>query len=288
MGAGWIAATHAATLAALDGVRLVASADPAPDRGTYADWREMLERERLDGVLICTPPDMHRDPAVAAASAGLAVYLEKPVAHTLEDAGAIAAAVASAGTICAVGYQYRAIDFLHRLPISPALLLGTGISDTVDRPWLGDPARGGSMLLERASHLIDLERALAGEVATVTSTTVGDAAAVILRFETGALGSVVIGRAPGPGWRLELIGQGTVTLELDPRFEARGPGIELVHRGPAPIVRSLVAFLEATRNGDPGRVFCPLPEGVSTLAVTLAAQEAADRGCSVALAPTNA
>jgi predicted dehydrogenase len=288
VGAGWIAATHAATIAALDGVRLVASADPVPDRGNYSDWRLMLERERLDAVLICTPPDTHRDPAVAAAAAGLAVYLEKPVAHTLGDATAIAAAVATAGTICAVGYQYRAIDFLHRLPTGAALLLGTGISETVDRPWLGDPARGGSMLLERASHLIDLERALAGEVAVVASMTIGDAAAVTLHFESGALGSVVIGRAAGPGWRLELIGEGTVTLELDPRFEARGPGLELVHRGQAPIVRSLAAFLEAVRRDDPGRVFCPLREGVATLAVTLAAQEAADRGSSLALAAMSA
>src|SRR4051794_3523029 len=84
VGAGWIGETHAATLAALDGVRLVARADARPGRAEYADWRELIARERLDAVLVCTPPDAHRDIAVAAAAAGLAVYLEKPVAHRAE------------------------------------------------------------------------------------------------------------------------------------------------------------------------------------------------------------
>jgi len=277
VGAGWIAATHAATIATLTGVRLVGSADPAPGRGDYDDWRELLEREHLDAALICTPPDVHREPAVAAAAAGLPVYLEKPVAHTLDDARAIAGAVEDAGTICAVGYQYRAIDFLDRLPKEASVLLGTGISDSVDRPWLRDRARGGTMLLERASHLIDLERVLAGEIASAAATTVGDAAAVALRFANGALGSVVIGWATGPGWRLELIDHGAVTIDLDPRFEAHGPGLDLVHRGPPPIARSLANFFDAVRRGDPGAVFCPLQEGITTLAATLAAQEAADR-----------
>src|SRR6185295_79601 len=127
----------------------------------------MLRAERLDALVVCTPPDVHREVTVEAAQAGLAVYLEKPVAHTMDDAAAIAAAVKATGVVCAVGYQYRAISFLGDLP------------------------RGG------------------------------------------ALGSVVVGRvAEGPGWRLELIRDaGTVTVELDPVFRARGAGVDLVHSG---------------------------------------------------------
>jgi predicted dehydrogenase len=286
VGAGWIAGTHTATLGDLDGVSLVATADVVPGRADYDDWRAMLARERLDMLLVCTPPDAHREVVEAAADAGVAIYLEKPVAHALDDARAIAAAVASAGVVCAVGYQYRAISFLDDLPVDAALLLGTGISDTVQRDWLGDRARGGSMILERASHLIDLELALAGEVAAVTAVESGDAVSIGLRFVSGALGSVVVGRAAGgPGWRLELAGDdGTVAVELDPRFRAHGAGTELEHVGPPPLRLSLACFVDAAARRDAEAVCCPLDAGVAALAVALAAQESAQRGVAVALA----
>jgi myo-inositol 2-dehydrogenase / D-chiro-inositol 1-dehydrogenase len=291
VGAGWIAETHAATLAALEGARVVASADIVPGRADYEDWAEMLARERLDAVLVCTPPDAHRDVAVAAARAGLAIYLEKPVAHALHDARAIADAVEAAGVVCAVGYQYRAISFLGELPGEPALLLGVGVSDTAERPWLGDRARGGGMMLERASHLIDLERALAGEVDAVAALEHGDSLAASLRFAGGAVGNVVVGRAAGgPGWRLELVvpAVGTVVVTLDPVFRARGPGVDLEHEGPPPVELSLARFVDAARRREPAAVFCGVADGVATLATALAAQEAAQRGTAVGLDARNA
>lgn len=291
VGAGWIAGTHAATLGALEGVRVVASADVVPGRADYEDWREMLARERLDAVVVCTPPDAHRDVTIAAAEAGLAVYLEKPVAHALHDAEAIAAAVEAAGVVCAVGYQYRAITFLDDLPGDAALVLGVGISDTQDRPWLGDPARGGGMMLERASHLIDLERALAGEVAEVAALHEGDGLTAALLFASGALGSVVVGRLPdGPGWRLDVVvpGVGTIAVELDPVFRARGAGVDLAHEGPPPVELSLACFVDAVARRDRSAVCCGIADGVGTLAVALAAQEAAQRGATVGLEARNA
>jgi myo-inositol 2-dehydrogenase / D-chiro-inositol 1-dehydrogenase len=285
VGAGWIARTHAATLAALDGARLVAGADVVPGRAEYTEWRALLARERLDAVLVCTPPDAHGDVAVAAAQAGLAIYLEKPVAHAMADARAIEAAVAGAGVVCAGGYQYRAIGFLGDLPRDARLLLGAGLSDTVDRPWLGDRARGGGFVLERASHLVDLQRALAGEVEEVAAIESGDALALTLRFGSGALGSIVVGRvAGGPGWRLDLVGERTVTVELDPAFRAHGAGLALEHHGPPPLRLSLACFVDAVARRDPGAVCCSLDDGVATLAVALAAQESAQRGVAVALA----
>jgi predicted dehydrogenase len=286
VGAGWIAGTHAATLRDLDGVALVASADVVPGRAEYEDFRAMLARERLDALLVCTPPDTHREVVEAAAEAGVAIYLEKPVAHAMDDARALAAAVARAGVVCAVGYQYRAISFLDDLPVDAALLIGTGVSDTVQREWLGDAARGGSMILERASHLVDLELALAGPVATVTAVEAGDAVSIGLRFASGALGAVVVGRAAGgPGWRLELAGEdGTVLVELDPGFRAQGSGMAFEHNGPPPVQLSLACFVDAAARGDHDAVCCPLAEGVAALEVALAAQESAQRGAAVALA----
>lgn len=290
VGAGWIAGTHAATLRDLDGVRVVASADVVPGRADYEDWRTMLARERLDAVVVCTPPDAHGEIAVAAAEAGLAIYLEKPVAHAMDDARAIGAAVEAAGVVCAVGYQYRALTFLDDLPRDASLLVGTGISDTLERAWLGDRARGGGIMLERASHLIDLERLLAGEVEAVDALDAGDAVAAALRFASGALGSVVVGRARGgPGWRLELAGdEGTVVVELDPAFRAHGAGVDVEHDGPPPLRLSMACFVDAAARREPSGVCCGPQDGIATLAVALAAQEAAQRGATGGLDARNA
>jgi predicted dehydrogenase len=278
IGAGWIAETHMATISGLPHARVLATADVIPGRADYVDWRMMLAREQLDALLLCTPPDLHREPALEAAAAGLPFYLEKPVAHTLKDGLAIRDG--AAGVISAVGYQYRALDFLADLPPDPQLLIGTGVSPTKPRAWFGDSARGGSIFLERASHLIDLERALGGEVASVAASAVEHSVALSLRFEGGALGTVVVANALGPGWRLELAGAGPpVKIELGPEFVAG----ELRHLGPPPIERSLAGFIEAVRYDDPDRVFCSLTDGVATLAVALAAEEAAAGGRTVDL-----
>lgn len=273
VGGGWIAATHRETLHQAPGARLVAVADPVPGCADYADWRTMLDHERLDAVLVCTPPLHHREPAVGAARAGLAVYLEKPVAASLDDAAAISAAVGAAGVVCAVGYQYRVLPPPGGPP--PRVLLGCGLSEpdpaAANRPWFGDSAQGGGQILERASHLIDLQRALAGEVVRVSGVEHGGIVSLTLAFSSGALGSVVTGGvAGGPGWSLELVGDGgTVTVVLDP--------------DPPPLRTSLERFLAAVRTGDPAAVACPLAEGVATLAVTLACEQAVQSGATVAL-----
>ena len=106
--------------------------------------------------------------------------------------GARHRAVAGAGVVCAVGYQYRALDLPTGL--RPRVLLGRGLSRAVARPWFGDPTQGGSQILERASHLIDLQRALAGEVDRVSGMGQRGLVSLILAFAPGALGTVVVGR----------------------------------------------------------------------------------------------
>jgi predicted dehydrogenase len=269
IGVGLIGKAHRATIERIEGARLVATADVVPGRANYLDWRAMLDRERLDAVVICTPPLHHREPAVAAAEAGLAFYLEKPVAAGLDDAREIAARASKSGVVCAVGYQYRALD----LPVGlrARVLLGRGLSDAFDRPWFGDPAQGGSQILERASHMIDLQRRLSGEVERVAGAEQSGVVSLILAFTSGALGTMVVGRIPGgPGWSLDVVcDDGTLAIDLDPE--------------PSPLETSLRRFLEAVRSGDPARVYCSLDEGVKTLEVALACERAVQSGGTVAV-----
>ena len=86
-------------------VAAAAAAYGVPD--TVTDWRELISRDDVDVVDICTPPGTHAEIAAAAAAAGKAVLCGKPLAATYADAAAALAAVTRAGVPNAVGFNYR-------------------------------------------------------------------------------------------------------------------------------------------------------------------------------------
>jgi len=73
----------------------------------YDNYEEMLISEHLDAVIIATPEPDHRDPVEKACAAGCHVFLEKPIATTLQDGQAIIDACASAGRKLMIGYILR-------------------------------------------------------------------------------------------------------------------------------------------------------------------------------------
>ena len=310
VGAGWIAQQHRRVLDAVADAELAAVCDIDLERAgvlaagtgarTYSDWRDLLDREDLGALFVCTPPRSHRDPAVAALSHGLPVYLEKPIARTLEDAAEIVAAAEGTGTVCAVGYQWHALDLLGELPGLLAgqqvgLLVGTNIGPTQSRPWFTDMRAGGGNLLERGSHHMDLARVVAGEVAAVQAAAsrvrlargageagdIDDALTIMLELASGALATVIVAwTRPGqPGtYGLDIIAsEATLRLTLDPDFTLSG-----VNRG-QPVTRraathpfegSVRRFLNAVRDRDPGAVACTPADAATTLAVAAAAERA--------------
>lgn len=74
----------------------------------FTSHQAMLDKKKdLDAIIVATPTHLHKQPAVDALSAGKHVYCEMPLAHTAEDAKAIATAAMSAKTVCAVGLEGR-------------------------------------------------------------------------------------------------------------------------------------------------------------------------------------
>lgn len=73
----------------------------------YTDYREMFAKEDLDGVIVCTPDDFHREPVEDAAAAGIHVLVEKPIATTLADGEAMVSACEKAGVKLMVGFVLR-------------------------------------------------------------------------------------------------------------------------------------------------------------------------------------
>lgn len=90
------------------------------------DWREVCEADDIDVVSICTPNFMHREMADLAITAGKHVWCEKPMATSLEDAEAMAAAAKAAGVKTMLGYNYMK---------SPALL---AIQQLIEDGRIGD------------------------------------------------------------------------------------------------------------------------------------------------------
>ena len=316
IGAGWIAADHVAALAKRDDTELVAVCDVDRARAeqlapagaaVYEDWHELLDRDQLDALWVCVPPLAHREPTVAALERGMHVYLEKPVARTAEDAGAIVAAAERNGAVCAVGYQWHATEVVDDLRSAlegqeVSLLLGRSIGPTGSRPWFLDRAQGGGNVLERGSHQIDLVRTVAGDVARVQAAAssvllgqaegergdIEDAATLVLQHESGALSTIVVGwtRQGLPGiYDLGVVAsEATLELKLDPDFMLHGisKGEAVEARGTQhPFERSIDRFFEAVRTGDPALVFCTPRDAARTLAVANACERALASGETV-------
>ncbi len=75
-----------------------------------SSYEELLADPDVEGVIITTPNDTHMDVVSQALRAGKAVYTDKPIAHTLEDANQIAAVVAETGGVFAVGHSSRRLS----------------------------------------------------------------------------------------------------------------------------------------------------------------------------------
>lgn len=100
-----------ATLAAIcdtEQRRLDAATRRVADAKAFTDHRALLDSKSVDAVFIATPTHLHRGIAEDALAAGVAVYCEAPLAHTIEDARAIAAAARASGVVFQSGYLARA------------------------------------------------------------------------------------------------------------------------------------------------------------------------------------
>lgn len=120
IGTGWIAAAHIASYMKMPDVDIVAGADivegkadtffrhhGVTDVHTYTSHNEMLEKEMLDCVSVCTYNRTHAQCAIDALNAGVHVLLEKPMCVTLGEAIEILRAEKKSGKVLSIGFQPR-------------------------------------------------------------------------------------------------------------------------------------------------------------------------------------
>ena len=202
----------------------------------FADALELMALPELDAVVIATPTSTHYDLVIAAASAGKAIFCEKPLALTLEETHSALEAVARAQVPLQVGFMRR---FDAGYQKAKALINGGLIGSPVTfkslsrdpfcpRSEYASPAQSGGLIFDMAIHDFDLARWLIGsEVERVTAEgallvckdleAVGDIdnALINLRFMSGALGNVEVSRNAFYGYdiRTEILGsEGAVMI----------------------------------------------------------------------------
>jgi len=120
IGTGRMGALHVTTYQRMDGVHLIAVADPSPEarkralRGAigvreHDDWRAMLaaEASSLDAVSVACPSSLHCEVALAALEHGLHVLVEKPITETPEQARDLVRLAAERGRVLQVGHLER-------------------------------------------------------------------------------------------------------------------------------------------------------------------------------------
>jgi predicted dehydrogenase len=161
-------------------VDVVAVADPDEEgrgkaasevgaQNTYADYREMLDRENLD--LVTVGPrwvDCHEEMVLACIDAGCHIYCEKPMAASLDAADRMVAAAGAAGVKLAVAHQGVYLPQVGRVK---EMLVDGAIGPVLSVHATGKQDRrgGGEDMIVLGTHLLNMMRYLAGDVAWVSS-----------------------------------------------------------------------------------------------------------------------
>ena len=249
IGCGMISDFHSAAITDIKNGKLVAVSSRKAENSqrlvdrysiqAYSDYNEMLNRDDIDIVCVCTPSGAHMEPAVAAAEAGKHVIIEKPLEITLERCDAIIESCEKANVrLCAI-FNSRFSDAsqlvkdtvssgrLGQLTLGDAYVKWYRSQDYYDSgDWRGTMGLdGGGALMNQSIHAIDFLQYVMGPVESIQAFTdtlahkridVEDVAVAALRFKNGALGVVEGTTAVYPGSlkKFEFSGtKGTIVLE---------------------------------------------------------------------------
>ncbi|HAH48435.1 MAG TPA: gfo/Idh/MocA family oxidoreductase, partial [Planctomycetaceae bacterium] len=123
----------------IDSKRLEIASKEFPKADKYDDYRKVLERNDLDGVLVSTPDHMHAPAAAAALRKGLPVYCEKPLTHSVYEARVLTDLAAKAGVATQMGNQIHASDNYRKV----VEMVQSGVIGPVRRVhvWVGGGVR---------------------------------------------------------------------------------------------------------------------------------------------------
>lgn len=219
-GAGLIGRRHSELIAAHPRCTLAAIIDPTDTARAFADEQHVphfsnlddaLRQGGLDGIILATPNALHVEQALQCLAHRVPALIEKPVAQTIAEGEQLLAAIENSDVPMLVGHHraYSPILETARAIISEGRLgrivavMGSALFFKPDHyfeegPWRRE--QGGGPILINLIHEIGNLRALCGEIVAVEAMAsnaargfkVEDTAAMIFRFENGALGTFIL------------------------------------------------------------------------------------------------
>ncbi len=285
--------------------------------GAYTDLDQLLKRDDIQIVSVCTPHHLHVEQAVACAQAGKHVVVEKPVALDLEGLRKLDRAIREAGVRSVVSFVLRwnplfeniraliadgmigdifhgEVDYLHGITKDLALY-----------PWVRQKQFGGSALLTAGCHAVDALRWFvqqeAVEVFSYATTSRGNPldyeydpnSVTLVRFAGGAMGKVMTSIESVAPYTFPIVLMGNGGTIRDNRvFSKRWPGQNGWATIPAilpdsgvvehhPFVPQIAHFVDCIQRGVESH--CNVADAVKTHEICLAAELSRAGGRPVAL-----
>lgn len=259
------------------------------------DPAAVIGADDTDTIFIATHHDSHAEYVVRALQAGKNVFVEKPLALTLEELDRVVEAAETAPGLLAVGFNRRfapmvegAKDALAKVPGPKVMLYRVNAGDISSDSWIYHAEQGGRIVGE-VCHFVDtlchLSGSLPVEVKALAARDHPDAATALLRFADGSTGTIVyspLGDPSVPKEYIEVFGRGIVVQLSDfTRLDITEDGRtrrrkSAQNKGQKSLV---AAFIKAVTEG--GVSPTPLNELAAVTEVTFAIKEALRQGADI-------
>ncbi len=231
IGCGKVAHFHAKAINNLSNCKLVAACNHSKpkldefcscyDIRGYLEPEEMIRKEHLDAVTICTPHPSHSEIAVKCAHLGCHILVEKPLATSIAECDAMITAARKNGVLLGTLVQRRNYLPCRRIKeiieagkigkpiLAEVVILGWRSEEYYKSdPWRGTwKGEGGGLLMTQASHQIDLVNWYLGDIESIYGISanfnhpyieVEDSAVAVIKYKSGALASLLASNCQNP------------------------------------------------------------------------------------------
>lgn len=309
VGCGGIANFHFGHMEKIEEAKVTAVCDLVDERvqraaerfqaTPYKDYREMFDKEEFDAVYVCVEPCAHDGMELLAIEKGCHLFVEKPVALSMDYARKVQAGLDEKGLINGAGFQDRYQDIAPRMKAWLAtkqigFFNGYWVGGMPGVWWWRRRETSGGQAVEQTIHTFDMARYLFGEVKAVQAfgrrgimTDVEnydteDASGVNLMMESGLIGTIYSGCFARFGGKNGIdVFCKDAKLEYTERkgFVAREPNLTIdMNTGNDYGQEEDDAFIDAILENDQALILSPYSEAVKNLEVVLAANESMDNG----------
>jgi predicted dehydrogenase len=317
IGTGRIYKSHLAALRKIEGVEITSVCDILPEvlertsketsGKPYIDYREMLDREKLDAVWICTPANVHTENVLYCIDKKVPFFLEKPAAMSEKEGDAVLKKLKETGIYHSVGYMLRyspVIEKLRELLVSEKIIFPAAeyfwTIPLVDS--IKSKENAGGQIVDQATHLIDLLRYVVGEITSVYTGrsrgffpedklyTGDDASGTVFDFKSGISGSLLCTYALFPEIskyyppKIRIICKKKIIEYTGSKLDIITPEKKETLEYPADAkLLEDKAFIEGLKYKDTPDIRSTYEDALKTLKVSLAANRSMETGGKVRL-----